>query len=81
MRDGDRGGVVLRLVVALLVLAAAYVGMAVFLGRHVPANASVAGIPIGGKSAQDAEQWPEMISPGVPSNRSVPPQSRYTALA
>jgi vancomycin resistance protein YoaR len=29
--------------------------MAAFLGRHVPANASVAGIPIGGKSPADAE--------------------------
>src|SRR6478609_1991695 len=41
--------------VALAVLAAAYIGMAAFLGRHVPANASVAGIPIGGKSPADAE--------------------------
>jgi vancomycin resistance protein YoaR len=40
---------------ALAVLAAGYIGMAVFLGRHVPANASVAGIPIGGKSPADAE--------------------------
>jgi hypothetical protein len=41
--------------VALAVLAAAYTGMAAFLGRHVPANTSVAGIPIGGKSPADAE--------------------------
>jgi vancomycin resistance protein YoaR len=41
--------------VALAVLAAAYIGMAAFLGRHVPANTSVAGIPIGGKSPADAQ--------------------------
>jgi vancomycin resistance protein YoaR len=51
----DRGGAALRLALALAVLAAGYIGMAVFLGQHVPANASVAGIPIGGKSPEDAE--------------------------
>jgi len=51
----ERGGAALRMVVALAVLAAAYIGMAAFLGRHVPANTSVAGIPIGGKSPADAE--------------------------
>jgi len=51
----ERGGAALRLAIALAVLAAGYVGLAVFLGRHVPANASVAGIPIGGKSPADAE--------------------------
>ncbi|TQJ49686.1 VanW family protein [Phycicoccus sp. SLBN-51] len=55
VRRGERGGAALRLVIALAVLAAAYIGLAAFLGRHVPANASVAGIPIGGKSPADAE--------------------------
>ena len=55
MGHTERGGAALRLAVALAVLAAGYVGLAVFLGRHVPANASVAGIPIGGKSPADAE--------------------------
>jgi vancomycin resistance protein YoaR len=49
------GGAVLRLTIALAVLAAGYLGMAWFLGRHVPSNTSVAGIPIGGKSPEDAE--------------------------
>ena len=55
MQHRERGGAALRMVVALAVLAAAYIGMAAFLGRHVPANTSVAGIPIGGKSPADAE--------------------------
>lgn len=55
MRRGERGGAALRLAIALAVLAAGYIGLAAFLGRHVPANASVAGIPIGGKSPADAE--------------------------
>ena len=55
MPHTERGGAALRLAIALAVLAAGYIGMAAFLGRHVPANASVAGIPIGGKSPADAE--------------------------
>ena len=55
MQHRERGGAALRMVVALAVLAAAYIGMAAFLGRHVPANTTVAGIPIGGKSPADAE--------------------------
>jgi len=55
VRRGERGGAALRLAIALAVLAAGYIGLAAFLGRHVPANASVAGIPIGGKSPADAE--------------------------
>ena len=55
MQHRERGGAALRMAVALAVLAAAYIGMAAFLGRHVPANTSVAGIPIGGKSPADAE--------------------------
>ena len=55
MPQTERGGAALRLAIALAVLAAGYIGMAAFLGRHVPANASVAGIPIGGKSSADAE--------------------------
>ncbi|QGN58170.1 hypothetical protein [Nostocoides sp. HKS02] len=44
----ESGSATLRLAAALLVLAAAYVGAAWFLGRHVPANTTVAGVPIGG---------------------------------
>lgn len=55
MQHRERGGAALRMAVALAVLAAAYIGMAAFLGRHVPANTRVAGIPIGGKSPADAE--------------------------
>ncbi len=55
MPQTERGGAALRLAIALAVLAAGYIGMAAFLSRHVPANASVAGIPIGGKSPADAE--------------------------
>jgi vancomycin resistance protein YoaR len=40
---------------ALLVLTAAYLGAAWFLGRHVPANTTVAGVPIGGMTPVRAE--------------------------
>jgi vancomycin resistance protein YoaR len=53
--QSERGGAALRMAVALAVLAAGYLGMAWFLGRHVPANTSVAGVPIGGKAPADAE--------------------------
>ena len=53
MREG--GSATLRLGAALLVLGAAYVGAAWFLGRHVPANTTVAGVPIGGMTPARAE--------------------------
>jgi vancomycin resistance protein YoaR len=51
----DTGRPVLRLVVALLVLAAGYTALAWFVGRHVPASTTVAGVPIGGMTPQRAE--------------------------
>jgi vancomycin resistance protein YoaR len=44
----------LRLAVALVVLAGLYVGLATFLSGHVPSNARVNGIAIGGMSPRDA---------------------------
>ncbi|WP_406829795.1 VanW family protein [Pedococcus sp. KACC 23699] len=54
MRESGSPG--LRFGIALLVLASAYLGMAWFLGRHVPANTSVSGVPIGGMSPTAAER-------------------------
>ena len=56
-RDGvrDPGRPLLRLVVALVVLAAGYVALAWFVGRHVPANTTVAGVPVGGMTPQRAQ--------------------------
>ncbi|HEV7196270.1 MAG TPA: VanW family protein [Pedococcus sp.] len=51
----ESGSAALRLGIALVVLVAAYVGAAWFLGRHVPANTTVAGIPVGGMSTDQAE--------------------------
>jgi vancomycin resistance protein YoaR len=39
----------------VVVLLAGYLGMAWFLGRHIPANSSVAGVPVGGMSPHSAE--------------------------
>jgi vancomycin resistance protein YoaR len=44
----------LRLAIALVVLAGIYVGLATFLSGHVPANATVKGIAIGGMSPHEA---------------------------
>lgn len=52
----ENGSAALRASVALTVLVAGYVGLAYFLGRHVPANTSVAGVPIGGMSPASAER-------------------------
>ena len=51
----DSGSAALRLVIALVVLAGAYLGAAWFLGQHVPANTTVAGVPIGGMTPVRAE--------------------------
>lgn len=51
----DSGSSALRLGVAVAVLLAAYLGMAWFLGRHIPANSTVAGVPVGGMSPHSAE--------------------------
>ena len=51
----DSGSAALRFGIAVAVLAAAYLGMAWFLGRHIPANTTVAGVPIGGMSPASAE--------------------------
>jgi vancomycin resistance protein YoaR len=40
---------------ALLVIAGGYVGGAAFLGQRVPAHATVAGVPVGGKTPEAAE--------------------------
>ena len=52
----ESGSAGLRFAIALTVLLAAYLGTAWFLGRHVPANTSVAGVPIGGMSPAAAER-------------------------
>jgi vancomycin resistance protein YoaR len=52
----ESGSAALRLGVALAVLVAAYLGAAWFLGRHVPANTTVAGVPIGGMAPASAEK-------------------------
>ncbi|KQZ89142.1 hypothetical protein ASD62_07330 [Phycicoccus sp. Root563] len=52
----ESGSAGLRFGVALAVLFAAYLGTAWFLGRHVPANTSVSGVPIGGMSPAAAER-------------------------
>ena len=52
----ENGSAALRGTIAVAVLAAAYVALALFLGRHVPANTSVAGVPIGGMSPDSAVQ-------------------------
>jgi vancomycin resistance protein YoaR len=44
----------LRLFVSLAVLAGVYVGLATFLSRHVPSNASVGGVAVGGMSPEQA---------------------------
>lgn len=46
--------IALRLCVAVVVLGGAYVGLSVWLGSHVPANTTVAGVKIGGMSQQQA---------------------------
>ena len=51
----DSGSAALRMAVAVAVLAAGYLGMAWFLGRHIPANSTVAGVPVGGMSPHAAE--------------------------
>ena len=54
MRENGSAG--LRAGVAVVVLAAAYLALAFFLGRHVPSNTSVAGVPIGGMSPVAAQR-------------------------
>ena len=54
VKEGGSAG--LRLGVAVAVLLAGYLGLAWFLGRHVPANTSVAGVPIGGMAPASAER-------------------------
>ena len=51
----ERGAAALRLGIAVAVLATAYLAMAWFLGRHVPANTTVAGVPIGGMTPAAAQ--------------------------
>lgn len=51
----DSGSAGLRFGVAVAVLLAGYLGMAWFLGRHIPANSTVAGVPVGGMSPQSAQ--------------------------
>src|SRR5680860_1265634 len=45
---------IVRLVVALLVLGAVYLGLAAFLSRHVPSNTTVGRIAIGGMTPNEA---------------------------
>jgi vancomycin resistance protein YoaR len=51
----ESGAAALRLGIAVAVLAAAYLGMAWYLGRHVPANTTVSGVPIGGMTPAAAQ--------------------------
>jgi vancomycin resistance protein YoaR len=51
----DSGSAALRFGVAVAVLLAGYLGMAWFLGRHIPANSTVAGVPVGGMAPKSAE--------------------------
>jgi vancomycin resistance protein YoaR len=52
----DSGSAGLRFGIAVAVLVAGYLGMAWFLGRHIPANSTVAGVPVGGMSPHSAEE-------------------------
>lgn len=54
-------GALLRLTVSLVVLAGLYVGLATFLSGHVPANARVNGIAIGGMSTREATSTLERL--------------------
>ncbi|MGZ4600770.1 VanW family protein [Oryzihumus sp.] len=55
MREQEGAGrAALRSGVALGVLAAVYLGLAVFLGRHVPAGTTVDGVPVGGMTPSQA---------------------------
>ena len=51
----QRSRVFLRLLVALVVLGGVYAGVAAFLGAHVPANARVDGIAVGGMTPGEAK--------------------------
>ena len=51
----DSGSAGLRFGIAVAVLLAGYLGMAWFLGRHIPSNSTVAGVPVGGMSPQSAQ--------------------------
>lgn len=50
----QRHPALLRLAVAFLLLGGGYCALATFLSGHLPARATVAGIPVGGMSAHDA---------------------------
>jgi vancomycin resistance protein YoaR len=51
----DTGSAGLRLGIAVAVLLAGYLGAAWFLGRHIPSNSTVAGVPVGGMSPESAQ--------------------------
>lgn len=53
-RRSEWWGILLRLVVAVAVLAGAYVGAAHYLGSRVPNGTSVHGVAVGGLTPQDA---------------------------
>lgn len=53
---GGRASGVLMLMASLTVLLALYVGIALFVGRQLPARAEVAGVNVGGLGTQEAEQ-------------------------
>jgi vancomycin resistance protein YoaR len=54
MARAERRTDVLRLLLALVVLGGAYLGLCAWSAQHVPANASVGGIQIGGMSPEQA---------------------------
>jgi vancomycin resistance protein YoaR len=49
------GSAGLRIGIAVAVVVAGYLGVAWFLGRHIPANSTVAGVHVGGMSPDSAE--------------------------
>jgi vancomycin resistance protein YoaR len=67
----ESGAAALRLGIAVAVLAAAYLGMAWFLGRHVPANTTVSGVPIGGMTPAAAESTLQRALAGEEATKVV----------
>jgi vancomycin resistance protein YoaR len=63
----ESGSAALRLGVAVAVLAAGYLALALFVGRHVASSTTVAGVPIGGMSPAAAQRTLE---------RQLGPQAR-----
>lgn len=52
----ELGGAIVRTAVALTILAGGYFAAAWFLGGHVPSNATVGGVQVGGQTPSEAKQ-------------------------